>query len=201
MTIKVLFRKMKNFPEFVWHHLVLAFKWWCINRARRSPLCHIFLKLPNFYWRICGVKMGKDVRIGQDVYLDVNYAKYITIEDDVWIASHTTVFAHRRIMDDYHKGGRYKDCSQKPRPVLIKQGACVGIGSLITPGVTIGRGSVIGAGSVVVKDIPDWCLAAGSPCKVMRYLPEEGYFYNKETKQNEPIPGYNKAKVNEETNH
>lgn len=191
MTLKVFFRKVKNFPGFVIKHLVLMFKWWCINRARRSPLCHLFVNLPNLYWKICGVHMGKNVRIGQDVYLDVNYAKYITIEDDVWIASHTTIFAHRRVMDDYHKGGRYKACPQKPRPVLIKKGACVGIGSLVTPGVTIGQGSVIGAGSVVIKDIPDWCLASGCPCKVMRYLPEEGYYYNKETKQNEPIPNYN----------
>ena len=117
-------------------------------------------------------------------------SKQTVIEDDVWIASHVAVFAHRRVMDDYHKGERYKNCPQKPRPILIKKGACVGIGSLVTPGVTIGRGSVIGAGSVVVKDIPDWCLAAGSPCKVMRFLPEKGYNYNKVTKLNEPIPGY-----------
>ena len=187
MTLKVLLRKAKNFPIYLGNHTVMMFKWWCLNRARRSPLCHLFLKLPNLYWRICGANLGKNVRIGQDVYLDVNYAKYITIEDDVWIASHSAIFAHRRVMDDYHKGGRYKDCPQKPRPVLIKKGACVGIGSLATPGVTIGRGSVIGAGSVVVKDIPDWCLAAGSPCKIMRFLPEEGFYYNKETKRNEPI--------------
>lgn len=192
MTIKVFFRKVKNFPSYIYHHIIYMFKWWCINRARRSPLCDMILTLPNFYWKICGVKMGKDVRIGQDVYLDVHYAQYITLEDDVWIASHSTLFAHRRVMDDYHKGDRYKDCPQKPRPILIKKGACVGIGSLVTPGVTIGQGSVIGAGSVVVRDIPDWCLASGSPCKVMRYLPEKGYYYNKETKQNEPIPGYDK---------
>ena len=192
MTIVVFIRKAKNFFPYVRKHIVLMFKWWLINRAKRSPLCHLFVNLPNFCWRMCGVKMGKNVRIGQDVYLDVNYAKYITIEDDVWIASHSALFAHRRVMDDYHKGGRYKACPQKVRPVLIKKGACVGIGSLITPGVTIGCGSVIGAGSVVVKDIPDWCLAAGSPCKVMRFLPEEGYYYNKKTKQNEPIPDYKK---------
>lgn len=192
MTLKVFIRKAKNFFPYLRKHIVLVFKWWLLNIARRSPWCHLFPKLPNLIWRICGVKMGKNVCIGQDVYLDVNYAKYITIEDDVWIASHTTIFAHRRVMDDYHQGERYKDCPQKPRPVLIKQGACVGIGSLVTPGVTIGRGSVIGAGSVVVKDIPDWCLAAGSPCKVMRVLPEQGFYYNKETKKNEPIPNYTK---------
>ena len=199
MTLKVFLRKIKNFPFYLGSHTVMMFKWWCLNRARRSPLCHMFLYLPNFYWRICGVKLGKNVRIGQDVYLDVNYAKYITIEDDVWITSHSAIFAHRRVMDDYHKGGRYKECPQKPRPVLIKQGACVGIGTLVTPGVTIGRGSVVGAGSVVVKDIPDWCLASGSPCKVMRFLPENGYYYNKETRQNEPISNIEKKENNEKT--
>ena len=198
MTLQVLFRKTKNFFPYLGKHFVQMFKWWLINRAKRSPLCHLFTKLPNFCWKVCGVKMGKNVCIGQDVYLDVNYAKYITIEDDVWIASHSAVFAHRRVMDDYHAGDRYKSCPQKPRPVLIKKGACVGIGSLVTPGVTIGKGSVIGAGSVVVKDIPDWCLAAGSPCKVMRYLPEQGYYYNKETKQNEPIPNYKKENDKEQ---
>lgn len=200
MTLKVIFRKVKNAPLYIGGHIVMMFKWWLLNIARRSPWCHMFLSLPNLCWRICGVKMGKNIRIGQDVYLDVNYAKYITIEDDVWITSHSAIFAHRRVMDDYHVGGRYKECSQKPRPVLIKKGAAIGIGSLVTPGVTIGRGSVIGAGSVVVKDIPDWCLAAGSPCKVMRFLPEEGYFYNKETKQNEPLQRCNSNEY-EETNN
>ena len=187
MTLQVFFRKSKNFPKFMSKHVVMMFKWWLLNIARRSPWCHLFLNLPNLCWKICGVKMGKNVCIGQDVYLDVNYAKYITIEDDVWIASHSAIFAHRRVMDNYHKGERYKECPQKPRPVLIKRGACVGIGSLVTPGVTVGEGSVVGAGSVVVKDIPDWCLAAGSPCKVMRFLPEQGSFYNKVTRQNEPM--------------
>ena len=201
MTLKVFFRKAKNFFPYVGNHFVMMFKWWLLNIARRSPWCHMFLTLPNLCWKICGVKMGKNVRIGQDVYLDVNYAKYITIEDDVWIASHSAIFAHRRVMDDYHVGDIYKECPQKPRPVVIKQGSVVGIGSLVTPGVSIGEGTVIGAGSVVVKDIPDWCLAAGSPCKVMRYLPEKGYYYNKATKQNEPIIGFVKKETDEENNN
>lgn len=201
MRICILLRKTANAPKYLFNHIVMMFKWWLLNIARRSPWCHLFLGLPNLCWKICGVKMGKNVRIGQDVYLDVNYARYITIEDDVWIASHSALFAHRRVMDDYHKGGRYKACPQKPRPILIKKGACVGIGSLVTPGVTIGQGSVIGAGALVVKDIPDWCLAAGSPCRVMRFLPDEGYIYNKETKQNEPIPDIDKMENDEKTDN
>ena len=38
----------------------------------------------------------------------------------------------------------------------------------ICGGVTIGDGCVIGAGSVVTKDIPADCLAAGVPCRVIR---------------------------------
>lgn len=187
MTVKVLIRKTKNFFPYIGTHANMMFKWWLLNIARRSPWCHMFLTLPNLCWKICGVKMGKNVRIGQDVYLDVNYARFITIEDDVWIASHSALFAHRRVMDNYVRGGRYKECIQKPRPIIIKKGACIGIGTLVTPGVTVGEGSVVGAGSLVIKDIPDWCLAAGSPCKVMRYLPEKGYYYNPITKLNEPI--------------
>lgn len=180
MTYKVFCRKVKNFFPYLFTHLRLVWLWFLINRAKRSSLCLLFTTLPNIIWRHCGVKLGKNVCIGQDVYLDVNYAKYIEIEDDVWIASHSTIFAHRRVMDNYYKGGRYKECPQKIRPVKIKKGACIGIGSLITPGVTIGEGAVIGAGSVVVKDIPAWCLAAGSPCKVLRFLEEKPIKYEQE---------------------
>lgn len=201
MKIDTLFRKAKNLPVFLHYRLVLSFKWWLSNRAKRSPLCILFPRLAPFIWKVIGVNMGKNVNIGQDVYLDVDYAKYITLEDNVWIASHSAIFAHRRVMDDYHKGDDYRACPQKPRPTLIKAGTTIGIGSLITPGVTIGEGVVIGAGSIVVKDIPDWCLAAGSPCKVMRFLPEKGYYYNKVTKQNEPIKEENIKSEDDESNN
>lgn len=187
MVFKTIIKKIKNFPVYIYSRCKYSFRWGLFHVTKWFGITTFFPGLTPAIWRMIGVNMGKNVRIGKDVYLDCNYAEYITIEDDVWIASRSAIFAHRRVMDDYHKGDRYKDCPQKIRPVTIKKGACVGIGSLVTPGVTIGSGSVVGAGSVVVKDIPDWCLAAGSPCKVMRYLPEQGFYYNKQTKQNEPI--------------
>ena len=45
---------------------------------------------------------------------------------------------------------------------------------LILKGVTIGEGAIIGAGSVVTRDVPPFCLAAGSPARVLRSLkPDE----------------------------
>lgn len=43
----------------------------------------------------------------------------------------------------------------------------------VCPGVTIGDNCVIGAGSVVARDLPSNAVAAGNPCKVLRYLSEK----------------------------
>lgn len=58
----------------------------------------------------------------------------------------------------------------KCAPIVIKDHVLIGAKSIILKGVTIGEGSVIGAGSVVVKDIPANCIAAGNPCKVIKRM-------------------------------
>lgn len=67
--------------------------------------------------------------------------------------------------------------------VVIGDNVWIGGNSVICPGVTIGDNAVIGAGSVVTKDIPEWCIAAGNPCKVIRKITEADrklYFKDKE---------------------
>jgi len=36
--------------------------------------------------------------------------------------------------------------------------------------VTVGNNVIVGAGSVVVKDVPDNCVIAGNPAKIIRYI-------------------------------
>ena len=55
-------------------------------------------------------------------------------------------------------------------PVSIGNNVFIGMNSIILKGVNIGDGAVIAAGSVVTKDIPANCIAAGNPCKVIRQL-------------------------------
>lgn len=57
--------------------------------------------------------------------------------------------------------------------VTIGDNVWIGGNTVIVPGVHIGSNTVIGAGSVVTKDIPDWVVAAGNPCKVIRKITEE----------------------------
>ena len=52
--------------------------------------------------------------------------------------------------------------------VVIGDGADIGVGAIVLPGVTIGIGCQIGAGSVVTGDIPPYCVAAGAPARVLR---------------------------------
>jgi coenzyme F420-reducing hydrogenase beta subunit len=54
------------------------------------------------------------------------------------------------------------------KPVYIGDDVWLGYRSMIMKGVTIGNGAIVAAGSVVTKDIPPHCIAAGNPAKVIR---------------------------------
>jgi maltose O-acetyltransferase len=56
------------------------------------------------------------------------------------------------------------------RPIAIGDGAWLGGGAIVLPGVTIGENAVIGAGSVVTRDVPGAVVAVGNPARVIREL-------------------------------
>ncbi|WP_165177190.1 acyltransferase [Desulfovibrio sp. ZJ369] len=58
-------------------------------------------------------------------------------------------------------------------PVEIGDYAWIGMNCLILKGVRIGEGALIGAGSVVTRDVPPFCLAAGAPARVLRRIGPE----------------------------
>ena len=67
--------------------------------------------------------------------------------------------------------------------VTIGDNVWIGGSTVINPGVHIGNNVVIGSGSVVTKDIPDNAIAAGNPCRVIRYITDKDkkyYFKDRE---------------------
>lgn len=56
-------------------------------------------------------------------------------------------------------------------PVRIGDGADLGVGAILLPGVTVGKGAQIGAGAVVTHDVCDFAVVAGVPAKLLRMRP------------------------------
>ena len=114
------------------------------------------------------VTIGKNVTVMNGVLM--MSAGGITIEDNVMIAANVQLISNNH--DPYD---RYVITC---KPILIKEGAWIGAGATILPGVTIGKYAIIGANSLVSKDIPDYGVAVGSPAKVIKYLEKEKFIKN-----------------------
>lgn len=67
-------------------------------------------------------------------------------------------------------------------PITIGNSAWVAAQAFVCPGVTIGDGVVVGARSVVTKDLPEWMVCAGNPCKPLkpRVVTEKGIEHPRE---------------------
>lgn len=110
------------------------------------------------------LKIGNNVWIGQGCH--INCAQSVLIENDVLISSYVFI---SDIDHDYSDIGKPVSLQKLIiSPVTIKEQAFIGTGVKILAGVTVGKHSVIGANSVVSKDIPDYCVAAGVPAKVIK---------------------------------
>ncbi|MCJ7571071.1 MAG: acyltransferase [Candidatus Thermoplasmatota archaeon] len=113
--------------------------------------------------RLRGVKIGKNVFIGSNVFLDDARPDLITIEDDVTILVGTTILAHVYPPDHFRKIINHHE-----QAVVLKNNCYIAANTLIFPGVTIGEYSIVGAGSIVTKNIPSFSLAYGVPARVIR---------------------------------
>ena len=59
------------------------------------------------------------------------------------------------------------------KPVRIGNDVWLGDNVTILPDVTIGNNVVVGTGAVVTKDIPDNCVVAGVPEKIIKNIPND----------------------------
>lgn len=109
------------------------------------------------------VEIGNRVKINSNVYICYG----VTIEDGVMISA-GTIFTNDRFPraatpDLMELNG--SDPDEDTLTTRVCAGATVGAGCIIGSNLTIGRFAMVGMGSVVTRDVPDFHLAIGSPCR------------------------------------
>lgn len=116
---------------------------------------------------------GAKIIIGNNVGIS---GATIYARNAIIIGDNTLIGGNTKIIDnDFHPINpdvRRKTPHEymKVKPIEIGENVFIGCNSLILKGARIGNNSVVGAGSVVIGDIPENCIAAGNPAKVIRYL-------------------------------
>lgn len=98
----------------------------------------------------------------------------VVIEDDVMFAANVFVADGTHATTRGDRPYKYQGID-RVAPVRIGRGAWIGQNVVIQPGVTIGAYAVIGANSVVTGDVPDGCIAVGTPARVVRHWTEAGW--------------------------
>ncbi len=150
---------------------------------------NVYISNPEF------VDIGNYVHIQTDVWIDIINKKsnplliigdysdlgkrtFISVASKVVIGRKVLIAPNVHITDHNHQ---YQNPNipvinqgiTAPLPVEIGDGTWIGINAVILPGIKIGKNCVIGANSVVTNSVPNFCVAAGNPAKVIkRYIPK-----------------------------
>ena len=116
---------------------------------------------------------GKHIEVGKNFFANYNctildVAK-VKIGDNCQMAPNVAIYTAGHPLHPVSRNSGY----EYGKEVTIGDNVWIGGNAVICPGVHIGNNVVIGAGSVVTKDIPDWYVAAGNPCRLIRKITDE----------------------------
>jgi acetyltransferase-like isoleucine patch superfamily enzyme len=119
---------------------------------------------PENHARRLGVQIGNHCRLIRCDYSSEPYL--ITLGDNV---------SATRVRFETHDGGVWVLRWKHPeidvvRPIRVGNNVFIGYEAIIMPGVTIGNNVIIGARAVVTKDVPDNCVVAGMPARIIKSL-------------------------------
>jgi len=126
----------------------------------RKAVATVIQRIRYTIYRMQGYDLHPSVIMEREINLDRLNQRGIHIGSNTLDASHVTILSHDHV----------KRVNGMPWMVdtYIGERCLIGVGAMIMPGVKIGNEVIIGAGSVVVKDVPSNCIAAGNPAKIIK---------------------------------
>ena len=118
------------------------------------------------------LRIGDRCVIGRGSHLVAHHS--LAIGDDVFTGPYVYITDQNHGYEDPDEPiGRQMPLNAA---VSIGSGSWLGTGAIVLPGASIGRNVVVAGGSVVRGTVPDRCVVAGVPAKVVRrYVPGEGW--------------------------
>ena len=156
--------------------------------------------IPPFFHTLADVQstaIGAATRIWQFVIVlpgakigdDCNICSHSLIENDVVIGDRVTVKSGVQLWDGLRVGDdvfigpnvsfandRFPRSKKAPAhflQTLVEDGASIGSGATILPGITIGSKAMVAAGAVVTRAVPPNAIVVGNPAKIVGYVDAE----------------------------
>jgi acetyltransferase-like isoleucine patch superfamily enzyme len=110
--------------------------------------------LKVFFYRLLGVRIGRDVFIAPGVFIDPLFPWLIELEDGCLLGIGCRLFTHEYTATGFRVGR-----------VRVGKGAVIGAYATVRSGVSIGDRVTVGFNSYVNRDVPDGETVGGVPAK------------------------------------
>jgi acetyltransferase-like isoleucine patch superfamily enzyme len=124
-------------------------------------------------YRWSGIRTGRDVFIGESVYFVDGFQRDLIELRDEAVLSPKVVIIAMAIPGNSFLQREY--LVTKIAPVSVGEGAWIGAGAVILPGVTIGRGAIVGANAVVTRSVGALEVWGGCPARFIKRVEEYGH--------------------------
>lgn len=109
--------------------------------------------------------IGSNSYIGDGTFLDL--ADEVDIQDNVTISGRTSFLTHA---DCNRSPWLREQLPRRQSSVTVEEGAWIGFGATILPGVTVSKESVVAAGAVVTEDTESRAIYGGVPASNIKNL-------------------------------
>lgn len=133
--------RLRNPLRVMIHYIVIVL-------CRISPS----LGLKRWLFRRLGMEVGPGVAWGLESTPDVFWPDHITIERNAIVGYDATILCHEFLGDECRIG-----------EVVIREGAMIGAGAIVLPGVEVGEKAQVAANSLVTEDVPPGETVYGVP--------------------------------------